>query len=185
MSDEFESAPAGAHGAVLTRAIDNGTHEGNFGPKRKLMLTWELDEKMADGRPFLVNQWYTMSFHPKSNLRKLIEAWRGARFEGDSVEFEVESLLGRPCLLNVVHNDRGYADVASISPLPKGMARPDPVGPLLLFDFDAPDWDVFDQLSEGMKERLRQTPEFKGEPIEPKSAPAQDLPKEFNDDLPW
>jgi hypothetical protein len=38
--------------------------------------------------------------------------------------FDVESMIGRNCLLNVTHNqvgDKTYANVASVNPLMKGM----------------------------------------------------------------
>jgi hypothetical protein len=57
-----------------------------------------------------------------SNFTKLLEGWKGGTFTDAELDaFELKRLLGKPCMINVVHNtsgDRDYANVASVSPLP-------------------------------------------------------------------
>ena len=46
----YELAPAGSHTAVCLRVVDLGTQAGMYGPKRQILISWELpDDQMADG----------------------------------------------------------------------------------------------------------------------------------------
>ena len=51
----FTPAPEGTHGARLLQATDLGTQDGIYGPKRILMVNFELTLKlMDDGKPMKV-----------------------------------------------------------------------------------------------------------------------------------
>jgi len=126
----FDPAPEGVHQAVLVDVVDLGFLETSWqGVKKtlhKVNLAWQINEDRDDGKPFLVFKRYTLGLGDKYNLRKDLESWLGRRLT--TVEqkqgFDLESLIGRNCLLNITHNtseDRTYANVASINPLMKGM----------------------------------------------------------------
>ena len=95
-SGSFEPAPEGTHRAVCTRVIDQGTQPSNFGPKRKLLLGFELEETRGDGSRFMAFQNATLSTHPKSRLRGLLERWRGRRYD-DGDEINIAALVGNFC----------------------------------------------------------------------------------------
>lgn len=120
----FEPAPEGVHMAVCCDVVDLGEIETKFGKKHKIDVVWQVDEKMKDGRPYLVQQRYTASLNEKANLRHDLEAWRGKKFtEEELAGFDLEKLIGVPCQLLVVHNEaneRVYANVKSIMAAPKG-----------------------------------------------------------------
>ena len=133
---DFESCPAGNHPAVLIGLIYLGTQdEVKFQSNEremvhKVMFVWEIpDEKKANGTPHTIGRDFRLSFHEKSAMRQLIEKWRGKGF-GESEEFDIDRLLGQPCLLSVVQKpsksnpDRSYAKVDGVGQLPKGMAKP-------------------------------------------------------------
>lgn len=74
----------------------------------------------------------TKTIGKDSNLRKLLEGWRGQPFTDKDINegFDVESLVGVPCIVNVVHrttNENTYANVASVMRLMKGVTpmKPD------------------------------------------------------------
>ncbi len=117
-------APAGLHRAVCVDVIDKGLKTGQFGTKPKVVLVFELEELHPDfGTPYRVSQWYTNSLHEKAILCQHLESWRGRAFTEEEKPFDLERLIGVPCLLNVVHresNGTTYADVAAILPMPKG-----------------------------------------------------------------
>jgi len=168
----FELAPSGTHIAVCYRFIDLGTQEGSYQGKprkaHKVMITWELcgDEKMEDGRPFSISKTYTLSSHEKAGLRKDLEAWRGAKFTDDEIaRFDLSTLMGKACLLNVVHaenGDRTYANVAGIMRLPKGSAAPQRVNETIFFDLDERPFnaELFNKLGERLRETIAKSPEY-------------------------
>lgn len=126
---DFQPAPVGVHQAVCVDVVDLGilevTYKGETKKQHKVNLAWQLSELRDDGKPFLVFKRYTLSLSEKANLRKDLESWRGRKFTRDEeMGFDVESIIGANCLLNITHNqtgDKTYANVVSIMPLVKGM----------------------------------------------------------------
>ena len=129
----FEPAPAGVHAAVCVDVVDKGmqdvTWQGETSQKHKIYVAWQIAENNEDGKPFMVFKTYTLSSHKKANLRKDIDSWFGPLTEAEARNYEVEApLIGRTCMLNVVHNEANgkvYANVAGVMPLPKGMVAPE------------------------------------------------------------
>jgi len=129
---KFAPAPAGTHAAVCCDVRDLGvletTWQGQTKRQHKILVSWQIDEPRDDGKPYLVSKRYTLSLHEKAGLRKDLEAWRGRAFtEPELQQFDVESIIGKPCLLQVMHRQSGgdtYANVAGIMGLPKGMNAP-------------------------------------------------------------
>jgi hypothetical protein len=125
--------PAGNHPARCYSVIDLGTHteDGNFGVQtnRKLRFSWELPDELhvfdqAKGpQPFAVHRVVNFAMHPKSTLQQMLESWRGKAFEPDELEdFEIQKVVGQPCMVTVVHAARTnnvYANVETVAPLPK------------------------------------------------------------------
>jgi hypothetical protein len=128
----FVPAPAGTHAAVCVDVIDLGmtevTYSGKTQKKHKIVIAWQIDENMDNGKPFLVRRRYTCSLHEKATLRRDLESWRGRAFTDKELEaFDLESLLSAACLINVIHDSRNgstFANVASVMRLPKGMTAP-------------------------------------------------------------
>lgn len=131
---QSEVPSAGNHAAVLVGIIDLGTRlkPNSFNAEQQkrheVFLVWELtdEQKSASNINHTIAKALTLSFHEKANLRKLIEGWRGNPFkEGEA--FDLTVLLGKKCLLNVIHKqsgDRTFAEVGGVSPVPKGMTVP-------------------------------------------------------------
>ena len=134
-NSNFTPAPAGSHAAVCVDVVDLGVLTVEWGGKakkqHKVRVVWQIDEDREDGTPFQVHRRYTLSLHEKAGLRKDLESWRGRAFSEQELDgFDVEVLIGVPCLLSVIHskgNDGSvFANVASIMKLPKGMSAPTP-----------------------------------------------------------
>lgn len=137
----FEPCPSGSQAAVCVDVVDLGNIENTRFPnedgspkfQHKIEVVWESSEKMVDARPFLVKKRYTLSLGEKANLRHDLESWRGRAFtESERQGFDVEKLIGAPCILNVIHKagSKGgtFANVATVSPLMRGMEKPTPSG---------------------------------------------------------
>lgn len=166
---DFEEPEVGTVVARCYRIIDMGTEyseqykdaAGKPKERRRTMITWELVEKMSDGRPFSISQWYTATLGEKSNLRHDLETWRGKSFtEAELAGFDPRKILGAPCMLSLTKDKKDRTRVASVIKLPKGMVAPDLVNPTLFFSLDQFEEAAFNQLSDNMKQRISLTPEY-------------------------
>lgn len=129
----FNPAPEGNHQGVCVDVVNLGlmeeTWEGKTSIKHKCRLIWEINEVDEEtGRRFTVAKKYTVSLHKNAALRRDLKNWRGKDFTAAELErFNVESVLGANCLLNIVHNTgsngQTYANVDAVTPLPKGMEK--------------------------------------------------------------
>ena len=141
-SSNFVPAPAGTHVARCVRMVDIGTQIGEYLGEAitrvQVIVMWELpNAKMQDGQPFIVSAWYTNSLHAKANLRRHLEAWRGRIFTPEELKrFDLETILGKPCLLQVAHSESGRAKVVGCMALPKGTVVPPQVNPSTSFWID-------------------------------------------------
>jgi len=197
---KFELAPAGTHLATCYRIIDLGTQSSSYlgqaKRQHKILISWELpEERMADGRPFTIGQRYTWSMSEKAALRRDLESWRGVPFtERDfgPTGFDIKNILGKSCLLNIVHvnkNGKDYANIASISRLMKGQQAPGKPENEPIYLWINPDrWDssLFAKLSDGMKGLIMQSPEYasliNGHDDEPPPVDANDC---YDDPIPF
>ncbi len=103
----FAPAPAGMHRAICCDVVDLGMVTGAYGTKHKVRVIWQTETAMPDGKPYLVDQRYTLSLDERSNLRKDLETWRGRPFTlEEAAGFDLERLIGIPCGLLVVHKPK-------------------------------------------------------------------------------
>lgn len=177
---QFQIAPAGTHLARLYRIIDLGTqmrdYEGKVTMSRKAKFFWELHGEDAAGKPLLTTEGkpliqskeYTLSLGEKANLRRDLEAWRGKAFSEDELKgFDIKTVLGQFCMINISHRDKGdvtYADLKGVSAVPaiyKKAGLPDGINPVVLFSLDNFDQQLFDSLSESIKDTIRKSPEYR------------------------
>lgn len=129
---QFLPAPAGVHAAVCVDEVDMGMVPNRFdpesGPVHTVRLVWQIGEDMKDGKPFLIKKDYRASLHEKAALRGDLECWRGKPFTFDElVGFDLEQIIGAPCMLNIIHKSgrKGgvFANIAAIMPIAKGMVK--------------------------------------------------------------
>lgn len=156
-SGSYELAPVGVYSAVCVRLINMGMQETSYGLKHQVHLAFEIDEKMEDGRPFLMMQNYTMSLNEKARLRIDLQAWRGRAFSAEELKgFDLKTVLGKPLQVSVVHSADGqYANIGSMMPLGRGMMPLAPSGGLIYINSLPEDNAGFELLSEKMKERVQ------------------------------
>lgn len=164
---DFKTVPSGSHIAVCNLVADLGMQPGSQAypdPKRKIYVRFEVaaeriqyerDGKKYEG-PQTIGSFFTASMHEKATLRQRLEGWRGRRFTDDEAgNFDVSTILGKPCMLSVVESivgDKVYANIASISPLPKGVEAPPAENPLHCFTAD--DTSCFASLPEWIQEKI-------------------------------
>ena len=153
--------------ALIDLGTQTATYEGETKAARKILVSFEItdsDNRRDDGSPHIVSKRFTASLHPKAGLRKFLEAWRGRPFTAEELKaFDLKTLLGIPCLLGIVHQEKGdrvYANLSSCMKLPKGFAAAPGAEPLVSFDLDAPDWQAFAGLSSRLQAQIAEAPEF-------------------------
>jgi hypothetical protein len=161
-SKDFEKPEAGTYVGTCYRVIDLGTQKSEkFGnSKRKVFLGFEINQNMADGRPFVVSNRYTLSLSDKAQLRAFLEGWRGRKFtEAEEAGFDLKNLLGKSCMLSIVQNG-DYTNIASASKLMNGLT-PEPLhNPTQFFSLDEFDQEAFAKLSEGLQDAIKKSPEY-------------------------
>lgn len=141
---DYKLVPEGTHIARCYLLADIGYQETKFGTKLKLVIGWEIPgEPLEDGRPMSLTAMYTNSLSEKANLRRDLESWRGRKFtETELSGFDLRNIVGKPCMITVVHNDSGgrtYANVTAVTAIPKDLPVPDAVNDDIVFDIDAGD----------------------------------------------
>ena len=109
---DFDPVPAGVHHAICYGVVDVGTQvnpASNFPPRPKVILLFELPYERIDipdrgNLPRGLSLEQTQSLADKSNLRKYLKSWRGRDFTDKELEgFDIKSIIGANCQVNVVH----------------------------------------------------------------------------------
>lgn len=177
----FKRVPTGVHVGRCISVVDLGTQEVEFSGEKKLQhkvqIGWEvLGEDEAgvpmvvdvDGKemPMTISKRYTLSLSDKANLRRDLEAWRGKPFAAEELKgFDIAKLLGAFCMLNVVEQDgsngKTYSNISSITPLPRGLPKPSSSTPLISFDVDNPDMQVFGKFHAKLQETIQASVEWR------------------------
>lgn len=191
---DFEQAPIGTHVARCIKIIDIGTQKGEYQGKvnirRQCIIGWELPNELMQegdyaGKPFTVSRFYTASLGEKANLRKDLENWRGKQFTDQELHgFHSKKLLGVPCMISIIHNDKGKARVAGVMALAKGMTVPDQVNANVYFSLDEFDAKVFEALSDGYQKLIKASPEWASLQQQPQQAPKGKF-DDMEDDIPF
>jgi hypothetical protein len=170
-----EPIPAGTFAARCYEMIQIGTNVEliNGEPKtlNKVRITWELPTEMKvfkeekGEQPLVISKEFTLSMHEKATLRKFLESWRGKSFtEDESKAFDITKLLGAPCMISVIHSvskqGNTYAEISTVTTVPKGMVVPDQINETRVLSFDNWDWDLFNKLPDFIKSKIMSSEEY-------------------------
>jgi hypothetical protein len=164
-SGDFRPAPAGTHLAVCVGIIDLGTsdseYQGAVRRRNQIIIRWELpDALMDDGQPFLVSAWFTNSLNEKSTLRHALETWRGREFTPKELQgFDLESILGKQCMLSIIHKD-GKARVNAVMAAPQGTPKRTCYNLPSAFWIDPWDQKAFEALPQGFQRLIMASEEY-------------------------
>lgn len=122
---------AGAYPAVCVSIIDIGEQYNKTYDKwvRKCIFQFEIPSETitieGEEKPRVISETYTASLAERAVLRAVLESWRGREFTQNELAcFDLENVLGAPCMLNIIHSDNSkgntFAKIATITRLPKG-----------------------------------------------------------------
>jgi hypothetical protein len=196
-------APSGLMAARAVDVVDLGMVKSEFygTTKPKITIHWLLDRLIPTGKwthpltgevvdvpdelagkPFMVSKRYTLSLHENATLRHDLMNWRGKDFTPEQLQgFDVESVIGAPAGLNILHQESGgkwWANVAGISSLPEGWDAPDTSDYVRFKDRDGYDENGV-RIPDGHDEKPREGepwPEDESRKPVPLSDPDDDLP---------
>jgi len=177
-STQKELIPKGMHIAICYSMVHVGTvqweYMGEVKYSDKIRITWELPKltkvfnEESGEQPFVISKEYTLSMHEKSNLTADLQSWRGKDFTPQEADdFDVTTLLGIPCTLNIVHkeakNGNTYSNVGNVNPVMAGMDIPPQSNPNFEFNYDESfDLNWLESQPDFIKEMIKSTPEYKG-----------------------
>lgn len=183
---DFDPCPAGTHIARCIRVIDLGTHENNYfgkiSMKHELFVMWEIPHEMKTytvkdkqtgnerevTEPFTVSKFWTASLAETSNTRKDLVSWRGRDFTEEELRgFDIKTILGVPCMLNVIHKQKEgstkvNARVSNVNQMPKGLECPPAVHELVYFSLHPDRYDeaTLNKLSDGLQGKIKTSEEY-------------------------
>ncbi len=172
-SEPKQQIEAGTYIARCYSMVHIGTNSfewnGETKTSNKVRITFELPTELKvfkegeEAKPLVISKEYTLSLHEKSKLRPELESWRGKKFtDEEASDFDMAKLIGVPAFINIIHNEKGYAEIATISKTPKGMECPPQVNPNMILDFNE-NWneEVFAKLPEFIKKKIQSSVEYK------------------------
>jgi len=184
----IEIIPAGSYAARCYSMIEIGTIKETFNgeskERKKVRITWELPTEMITfneergEQPRVIAKEFTLSLHEKSTLRGFLESWRGKSFtDKEAQSFDVTNLIGVPCMLSITHktatNGNTYANISSVSMLPKGMDCPELINERQELTYDNFKQELFESLPDFIKDKVVMSKEY------------QSLNQDSNDNLPF
>jgi hypothetical protein len=170
-----ELVPEGTHVARIYEYIHLGTQKGEWEGKEliqyKLRFTFEFPTEKhvfkegEEAKPLVMSYDATLSFNEKANLRKLAEACAGKMTDAEAVNFDVDTLVGKACLIAVAHKPPKegivYAYITGFMPLMKGLTVDPQINPTKMLTFEHWDEEVFEALPKFVKEKIVVSPEYK------------------------
>ena len=172
-SKTFTPVPAGSHIGRAIHVISLGTQpaQPNFLPTFKVLVGWEIpDEVIVNAEkqemPMIISKDYSLSLGKKANLRRDLEGWRGREFTAEELKgFQVENVLDKPCMLNVIHKTSAsgnvYAVISSISALPKGVTCKPRVHDLIQFEIeDGKSCEAWAKIPQFIQKKMEQCEEW-------------------------
>lgn len=191
----FDPIPEGLHYAICTAVYDLGTQfSEKFGKSsRKVLIQWELPEERIDiekdgeklNLPRATSKQYTLSLHEKALLRKDLESWRGRSFtEKELAGFDILVLAGIPCMLQIIHKKKDakvYANIVTITPVPKGMPKKQPENPIRTFSIDD-DKCMPEGMPEWIQNIIKESEEYRDKEY---CSSNDDPPPPGDDDIPF
>jgi hypothetical protein len=184
----YSPIPAGNYIARCYSMIEIGTLNeiilGNEKRVHKIRITFELPTELKvfnaekGEQPCVISKEFTLSMNEKANLRAFLTAWRGKAFtDEEATAFDVTKLLGVPCLLNIIHKQgrkdpsKTFDEIASATPLPKGLACPPQINPTFEFSHSEWEWEKFNSLPNFLQEKIKQSEEYKAMSAQAPAAP--------------
>jgi len=157
----------------------------------KVRITWELPELLNvfkegdEPKPYSMSQEFTLSMHEKSNLRKVVQSWLGKKMSDEEAnEFDIETLIGKTCMLGVAHmtkNEKTFAVVNSVIKVPASMKVPEQINKSKIITWETMDEPTWALLPPFLQDKMKQSTEYK----KWSNSSGYDYPENTDGDVPF
>lgn len=168
---------AGTYAAVCVGIVDLGEQYSETFKKYsdKMLIIWEIPSQTVEidgeNKPRWISRDFSASLSEKSNLYQTLVSWRGKAFteseltedENGFMQFSVLDMLGTGCFLQVIVEEKdsgSYNRITSVISLPVGIPAPTTETPLIVFDVDAWDDEVFNSLPGWIQDRIKKSTQY-------------------------
>jgi hypothetical protein len=192
-STQRELIPAGTYVARCYSVVHLGHIVQKYMGEEKLVdlvrFTWELPTELRcfnqdkGMQPCAISKEMTFSLHEQSNLRAMLNTWRGkALTEDEAKAFDLARLIGKECMINLIHQpsknnpEKVYERIAAVLPMMKGMVCPPQVNPSMEFSVLEFDREKFMSLPSFLQEMIVGSKEYQAMMKAPAPAPAVATP---------
>lgn len=185
-SASFDPIPEGTHLGVCNMLVDLGMQysETYKNSSRKVLIGWEIPDEtieLDDGpHPRTISKRYTASLNESANLRQDLAAWRGRDFTNEELAaFDLRNIVGKSCLINVIHKESGgktYANISNIMALPRGMQPAKLQDKALVYDIDSDPVEAVNDLPKWIKDVVVKSQSYQDRLVTPSKM------EEFEDD---
>jgi hypothetical protein len=191
-----ELIPAGTYVARCYSVVHLGHVTQKYMGEEKVVdlvrFTWELPTELRcfnqdkGMQPCAISKEMTFSLHEQSNLRAMLNTWRGkALTEDEAKEFDLARLIGKECMINLIHQpskanpEKVYERIAAVLPMMKGMVCPPQHNPSMEFsvlEFDRP---KFESLPTFLQEMITGSTEYQSmmklPPVQPTNIQKEEM----------
>lgn len=187
---DFELIEEGLHPARLARIIELGDQEDKYGVKTKVAFGFTLPGvKVEVGGEMKQRMVWTfplnMTSNPDSTVMKYIKALNGAATEWSEV-------INRPCMIEITHKTKDGVTSANLTNVVKpmaGLAVEEPDCDVYIFDFENPNKDVWEKLSEARQNQIKGAKNYTGSAVEAmvegKTQAVAAESEDWDDDIPF
>jgi hypothetical protein len=181
--------PAGTYNAVCYGVIDMGTQHVPsklYGDKdkRQVRVQWEVpalrvkyekDGKELEG-PKVIGKTYMFSTYKKAKLFEHLTAWGLT----DLDKLEIETLIGRGCMLNVAHTQADDGDtisyISSVMQMPAGSVSPQLENPEMYYSVEEHGKAIPETMYPWLKKKIEECKELNEDSPSAAPAHAPDVP---------
>jgi hypothetical protein len=191
-----ELIPAGTYVARCYSVVHLGHVTQKYMGEEKVVdlvrFTWELPTELRcfnqdkGMQPCAISKEMTFSLHEQSNLRAMLNTWRGkALTEDEAKAFDLARLIGKECMINLIHQpsknnpEKVYERIAAVLPMMKGMVCPPQHNPSMEFsvlEFDRP---KFESLPTFLQEMITGSTEYQAmmklPPVQPTNMQKEEM----------
>ena len=183
---KYVPCPEGTQTGRISGVFNVGRQpDKGFGASRKWIFEVEVSSALReDGSRFRLTKWMQESIFRKANMRKAIEAALGRSLtEAEAAGFDIRTILGKPCLVTVVHKDgeNGInANIEGFAALPAGMTAPELMAKPIAYNFEADGRSIPDEVPEFIQKAIKESAEWN----RPAAAKPEEDDNPFDDDIP-
>lgn len=169
MKPAAPTVEAGSYLAVCVGVVFIGEqYIPPFGDKKaryenRLMFVWDIPSELDEnGAPKQLSKAINATNSPKGNLMAIMSGWNSRTYTKDELaDAEVNDQLGKACMLSVSVTESGFANVTTVSAVPKGIQPPASKTPFIKFDVNEWSDEGFAALPEWVQGKIRDSTEYK------------------------